>query len=96
MSCSKLTLMVSRVAQTACKEANSVTTEVFKKVNSDADLSLGLQAGLRSRSLNAFNKEIIYFRIVHAFNSFAANFRKHKVSLFVFIWVVKTRLWARF
>mmetsp|Transcript_67775 Transcript_67775/g.93859 ORF Transcript_67775/g.93859 Transcript_67775/m.93859 type:complete len:239 (-) Transcript_67775:297-1013(-) len=96
VSSSELTLVVTGVSQTAGKEANSVTAEVFKEINCHTDFSFSLLARFGCRSHDTFDEEIKDFRIVHALNSFAANLRQHKVSLLVFEWVMKTRLGALF
>ena len=88
----ELTKMVTRLTHGVGKEADTVTTEVFKEVDGDLELSGRLHSAFRSDSLDGLHEEVEHFGVMHAVDNTTVHLAKHQVSLLVMEGVVETAL----
>ena len=86
--------VVSGLSNRVSQEADSVATEVLKKVDRDIDFGARLLVGFWNASLYAAHEELVDFGIMHAFDNFAVHLREHEVSLLVLERVMESVLGA--
>jgi hypothetical protein len=84
----KLSLVITRRSISAGKVADIITTEIFEEIDSDFEFTECLLLTFRACSLDAVNKEVPDFIVLHGLNDLSANLTKHKVSLLILEWIV--------
>lgn len=87
----ELAEMISGLALAVSQEANTVSTEVFKKVDGNLELSARLEVRLGDSALDHLDKEIKDLFVVHGLNDLAVDLAEHEVALFVLERVVQAR-----
>jgi hypothetical protein len=88
----ELTKMVSGESLTVGEHTHTIATEVLEEINSDLKFRSCLSVRFGRTSLNAFNKELENFWVVHGFDNAAVNLREHEVAFLVFEGVVESVL----
>lgn len=83
IGCIVLPHVVAWLLFAVCQEPNTVTTEVFVKVNCNIKFCLRLDVTLRCHTLDKLYKEVKHFGVIHAFDQFAVDFSQHQVSFLV-------------
>jgi len=80
--------VITRRSISAGKVADIITTEIFEEIDSDFEFTECLLLTFRACSLDAVNKEVPDFIVLHGLNDLSANLTKHKVSLLILEWIV--------
>jgi hypothetical protein len=86
---SKLSIVVARRSFGFSQVSHIVTAEVFKEVNCDLQLSIGLLITLRTGPLDCLNKKVPNFFVLHRLDNLSADFTQHEIPLLIMEGVVE-------